>query len=193
MDQASLGYPESQDQQPQTLSWWPRKAWSSGKIGQCSPWGCRTPTERKRRSVLPQKQLRSKAALLTLNSVKGSLLLASSLRNGVGCFLLRILRLTGSRVLIVDDRELDLTMQSKVRPRQIPLLKNEVCDESRFPRLRAAVGSFGSSASSGYDVTLLSASTISNWNSSSTSTWVTSGIVRTFVGNRSRSSLRLLK
>jgi hypothetical protein len=62
----------------------------------------------------------------------------------------------GSSVLIVEDRELDLTMHSRVLPRQIPLLKNDVCDDKRFPRFKAAEVSVGSRNSSGKAVTLRS-------------------------------------
>lgn len=62
----------------------------------------------------------------------------------------------GSSVFIVEDKELDLTMHSKVLPRQIPLLKNDVCDDRRFPRLSAAEVSVGSRNSNGKAVTLRS-------------------------------------
>ena len=118
----------------------------------------------------------------------------------------------GSRTLMVDESEDDLTMHSSILPRHMPLLKKDVCDDKRFPRFSAAVGSVGSRASRGNAVTLRSrfvdgaknrfsfwhdedvpARTISSWNSSRTSTCVTSGIATTLAGVRKRSSRRLLK
>ena len=49
-------------------------------------------------------------------------------------------------------------MHSSIRPKQIPLLKKDVCDDKRFPRFSAAVGSVGSRASRGKAVTLRSVS-----------------------------------
>ncbi len=66
----------------------------------------------------------------------------------------------GSSVLIVDDNELDLTTQTKVRPKQIPARKKDVCDEMRRPRLSEPMGSEGSRASSVNVCTDFSASTM---------------------------------
>lgn len=91
-----------------------------------------------------------------MKTLNGSLELFSNFRKGVGCFFPRIDWSIGSSVLMVDDRLLDLTMHRSVLPRQIPLLKNDVCDESRFPRFSAAEVSVGSRNSRGKAVTLRS-------------------------------------
>lgn len=150
---------------------------------------------------------------MTLNGSLCALPLFNNFLNGVGCFFPLCDMSMGSNTLMVDDKEEDLTMHSNIRPRQIPLLKKDVCDERRFPRFNAAVGSVGSKASSGKAVTLrssrhsgfnttrntghgdvrLPANTISSWNSSRTSTCVTSGMATTLAGIRNRSSRRLLK
>lgn len=149
-------------------------------------------------------------------TLKGSLCalpLFNNFLNGVGCFFPLCDMSIGSKTLMVEDREEDLTMHNSILPRQIPLLKKDVWEESRFPRFNAAVGSVGSRASNGKAVTLrssletchqragnmtdvgcnLPASTIRSWNSSKTSTCVTSGMATTLAGILNRSSRRLLK
>lgn len=59
----------------------------------------------------------------------------------------------GSRVLIVLESGLDFTTQTRVFPRQMPALKNDVCEDIRFARFRPAIGSMGSRESKGKVIT----------------------------------------
>lgn len=74
----------------------------------------------------------------------------------VGLFFPRKFCSIGSSVLIVVDSALALTTHTSMRPRHMPALKNDVCDETRFARLSPAMGSRGSSASSGNVMTVRS-------------------------------------
>lgn len=95
---------------------------------------------------------RSYSNRLTRNNLSVSLPPCNNFRN-VGLLRPRTFWSMGSSVLIVLDRGLDLTTQTRTFPRQIPALKNEVCDDILLARFRPAIGSMGSNASSGNVIT----------------------------------------
>lgn len=55
----------------------------------------------------------------------------------------------GSRALIVLERALALTTHTRVLPKHMPALKNDMWDAMRFARFSPAIGSIGSRASRG--------------------------------------------
>jgi hypothetical protein len=143
------GCPESPNLQSQTLSGILRKAWSLRNVLNSTPQGCRIPDSG---NCQTQSNHGQNSPTHTRNGVSVSFPPCSNFRN-VGLLLPRMFWSMGSSVLIVLDSGLHLTIHTSTFPRHTPTLKNAVCDDILFARLRPAIGSVGSSASSGNVIT----------------------------------------
>lgn len=154
--QVDLGHRAFPGQQSRIPSYSQRKAWFGGSESSSILQEYKTPTiVAKNESLCSSWYLKRH----TLKTRSVSFPPCNSFLN-VGLFFPRKFWSIGSRVFMVVDNALALTTQTSMRPRHMPALKNDVCDDTRLARLMPAIGSRGSSASRGNVMTARSVGVI---------------------------------